>query len=748
MDKQARKTMIGIGGMHCAACAAGIEKRLQRTPGVIEARVNFASEQAMVTFDPAAVDIEQLRQSVVDAGYKPISVTGPGTPGGQDEDRDRARRFLRLRAAAAFVLSAPLVYIAMAAASGFPLPASIVARAPFIQLILATLIIICGFSFFGSGVVAAVRARRANMDTLVFLGVGSAYLYSIFLTVDAWRAGGSYSHVHLYYETAALIVTFILLGKYLESSAKMRTSAALHKLLSLAPETALVLRDGRERAIPINDLRIGDIVIVKPGQRIPADGIVIEGYSSVDEAMVTGESLPVEKTPGKQVITGTVNKTGSFRFEAIKVGRETFLSRIIALVQEAQGSKAPIQQLADTIAGIFVPVVIILAAGAFLAWFFSGHGFPFALSIFISVLIIACPCALGLATPAAVMVATGIAAARGILIKQASSLQRCAHVDTVVFDKTGTLTKGLPRVTDVIVYARSDKEIICLAASVEKNSEHPLAEAIVREAAARRCALRPVTDFVAHPGKGVSAMVDGEHITLGNRSAMDMKNIVLGPRVLEDAGRFETEGKTVMFVAGNVKIYGMLAVGDTLHEFSAEAVAMLRRMGTRVVMITGDNRRTARFIAQGLSVDTVISEVLPQDKEEEIKKMQAQGSIVAMVGDGINDAPALAQADVGIAIGSGTDIARESADIVLVRSDPRDAALAVDLSRYAMKKIKQNLFWAFFYNLIGIPIAAGVLYPLNGFLLNPMIAAAAMAFSSVSVVANALSMTRYHASHA
>ncbi|MFA5101219.1 MAG: copper-translocating P-type ATPase, partial [Candidatus Omnitrophota bacterium] len=524
---------------------------------------------------------------------------------------------------------------------------------------------------------------------------------------------------------------------------KGRTSRALYKLMNLAPKKASVVRDGREIEIPVEDVLIGDIVVVKPGGRIAADGIVIEGYSSVDEAMVTGEALPVEKMPGKQVIAGTVNKTGSFRFEAIKVGRGTFLSQIIALVQEAQGSRAPIQQLADKIAGFFVPLVMIIAVCAYLIWLFSGHEFGFALTIFISVLIIACPCSLGLATPTAVMVATGIAAQRGILIKQASSLQRASGIDTVIFDKTGTLTKGVPRVTDAIGYTRSADDVVCLAASVEKQSEHPLAGAIMHDASERGCVIKTVANFVSHPGKGVSATVDGEHVTLGNRKALELRNIQLVSKVQEDAQRLETQGKTVMFVAGNVKIYGLLAIGDTLKDFSIEAVALLHRMGMRVVMITGDNPRTARSFSEILGVDSVLAEVLPQDKEAEIKKLQSAGRKVAMVGDGINDAPALAQSEVGIAIGTGTDIAIESADIVLVRSDPRDAAIVLDLSRYAMKKIRQNLFWAFFYNIIGIPVAAGVLYPFTGFLLNPMIAAAAMAFSSVSVVSNSLLMGRY-----
>jgi P-type Cu+ transporter len=743
VDKEIRKATIGIGGMHCVSCAAGVEKNLRKLPGVIEARVNFASEQASIVFHPEQVDLEKLKTTISDAGFKPLTIASAGSIGTQDEQRRRQRKYLQLRLLISAALSAPLLYISMADFWSLNLNAAIAAHSPLIQLILTTGVIMCGYSFFGSGILTVARTRRANMDTLICLGAGSAYLYSCFLTFSIWISGKAYSHEHLYYETAAFIITFILLGKYLEAGAKARTSAALNKLMNLAPKTARVLRAGQELEVPVEKLVIGDIISVRPGERIAADGIVIEGYSSVDEAMVTGESVPVEKYPGKQVIAATVNKTGAFRFEAIKVAQETFLAQVVRLVQEAQGSKAPIQELADRLAEFFVPAVIFIAVVAYFVWLLSGHGFVFSLTVFISVLIIACPCSLGLATPTAVMMATGIAAGQGILIKNALGLQRASGIDTVIFDKTGTLTRGEPRVTDALGITRSADDVVCLAASVEKNSEHPLAEAIVREAAQRGCKLKPVTDFVNHPGKGVSAAVDGEHITLGNRRVMELKNITLVPRVLEDARKLETEGKTVMFISGSAKVLGIIAVGDTLKEYAIEAVVLLQHMGARVIMITGDNPRTSGYVAQVAGVKEVLAEVLPQDKAGEIKKLQAQGRLVAMVGDGINDAPALSQAEVGIAIGSGTDIALESADVVLVRNDPRDAATVLDLARYTMRKIKQNLFWAFFYNLIGIPVAAGLLYPFTGFLLSPMIAAMAMAFSSVSVVGNALSMARY-----
>jgi Cu+-exporting ATPase len=743
MGIKIRKTTVNISGMHCASCAANVEKKLRSLPGVIDARVNFAAEQALVSWNPDSLDPSQIDQAIVQAGYKPLPAAAQPFSDPAERQREISVRFLLARLIICVFFSLPLVYISMSEAFGSRTAPFIQSNSSLIQFILATLIIICGFNFFSSGILTLIRNRRANMDTLICIGVGSAYIYSIFASLGLLIPAGADHSPHLYYETSGLIVTFILLGKYLEAAARGRTSSALYKLVNLAPKMSYVLRDGKEILIPSDRIVIGDMIIVKPGGSIGADGIVVEGYSSVDESMVTGESIPVEKSPGKQVITGTLNKTGSFTFEAIKVGGQTLLAQIIKLVQESQGSKAPIQHLADVIAGYFVPFVIIAAAFSMIAWMLAGQSFSFALAVFISVLVIACPCSLGLATPAAVMVATGIAAQRGILIKHAEGLQRAAGIDTVVFDKTGTLTKGAPRVTNIIGYNKSEQEVVCLAASVEKKSEHPLAEAIVKHAEETGCVLKQVRDFVSHPGRGVSANIEGEKIVLGNRRLLEQKNIQIPPKILEDSGKFEAEGKTVMFAAGSARIYGILAVGDTIKDYAQDAVSLLKNMGKRVVMITGDNQRAAKYISRLLSVDDVLAEVLPQDKESEVKNLQGRGRKIAMVGDGINDAPALAQADVGIAIGSGTDIAIESADVVLVRSDPRDVATVIDLSRYALKKIRQNLFWAFFYNIIGIPIAAGALYPFTGFLLNPMVAAAAMAFSSVSVVTNALMMARY-----
>ena len=740
------REVIGIVGMHCATCVAAIESALTKTRGVTEAKVNLAAEQAFVAFDPRMTSLEQLHAAIRAAGYKPIEREQSGFAA---ESRERAReiRTLRILFWTALGLSLPLMYVALASMIPVPLPRIIAENSPLIQFLLATPVMACGARFYNQGILAVARTRRANMYTLVSVGVTAAYLYSLSLTLAYWISGAAAAMPELYYETAAFLVTFVLLGRYLEARAKGRASEAIKKLIDLRPETAIVLRDGREQEIPVEQVSIGDIVIVRPGGRISADGIVIEGYSSIDESMVTGESLPVDKAPGKQVICGTINKTGAFKFEAIKVGEDTMLSRIIVLVRQAQGAKAPIQELADRVSAAFVPTVFIAAILVFIAWNAAGMEFSRALDIFIAVLIIACPCALGLATPTAVMVGTGIAARNGILVKNPASLQIAHTIDSVVFDKTGTLTRGRPQVTDYVSFpGRTKEDVLALAASLEKNSEHPLAQAIVQAAEDRNLSLMPVDDFIAIPGKGVIGRINNEHVALGNRALLQKKNVTLSVQAAAEAEAFEEAGKTVMFCVAGGRIIGLICVGDTLKDFAQESVAALKRLGKRVLMMTGDNKRTGRAVAAYLKIDEVLSEVLPEAKEEQIKLLQSQGRRVAMVGDGINDAPALAQADVGIAIGSGTDIAIESGDIVLIKDDLRDAVAALELSRSVMRTIKQNLFWAFFYNLIGIPIAAGVLYPFTGFLLNPMVAGAAMAFSSVSVVSNSLMLRRFRRS--
>jgi P-type Cu+ transporter len=744
-DIEAEKTaVVNIVGMHCASCVATIEGVLKKSAGINQARVNLATEQAFVRYDPRKTDVSQIRKVIDHAGYR--AVGGSQETDREEEKQIRLNRIVELRGRfwISFILSLPVVYISMAPGFDLYLPGFIAQHNWLVQFLLATPIIFCGSEFFDQGILALIRTKRANMYTLVAVGVGAAYLYSLFVTMASWELVGKLPVHGVYFETASLLVTFILMGKYLEAGAKKKTSDAIKKLLALAPKTALVIRAGEEKEIPVEDIIIGDIVVVKPGERIASDGIVIEGYSSVDESMITGESMPVDKKPGKEVVCGTINKTGAFKFEAIKVGQDTMLAQIIKLVQDAQGKKAPVQELADKVSAAFVPTVFIIAIIVFAGWLLAGQEFIFALNIFISVLIIACPCALGLATPTAVMVGTGIAAQNGILIRNPESLEIACKIDVVVFDKTGTLTRGKPLLTDYLAYhARNREDVLAIAASAEKNSEHPVAEAIVSGARERNIPLKEVQDFISLPGRGVMARLNNEQIFLGNRKLMEKKKIEISDQVKADSELMEDQGKTVMFVVSGGKIIGLVAVGDTLKDFAVETIAVLKKLKKQVLMVTGDNRRTAESIAQYMGLDDVFSEVLPQDKEEQIKKLQSLGFRVAMVGDGINDAPALAQADIGIAIGGGTDIAIESGDIVLIKDDLRDVVMALDLSRYAMKKIRQNLFWAFFYNLIGIPIAAGILYPFTGFLLNPMIAGAAMAFSSVSVVGNSLSMKRY-----
>lgn len=738
------KAIIGITGMHCSSCVVIIENALKKVPGVVSAKVNFTSEKAYVEYDPAKTTLKDLHQAIAKTGYKTImpKETVAATVDIEKETREKEIRSLKIKFIISIVLAAPLMYFAMATGLKLPLSPFIREHMALIQFLLATPIMFAGHQFFTKGFTAVVKTKTANMDTLVALGVGAAYLYSLYVSIAMWLGSEAFSMRNLYYEIAAFLIAFILLGKLLEAIAKGKTSEAIKKLMGLQAKTAIVLKDDQEKEIPIEEVAVGDIVIVKPGQKIPLDGIVTEGHSSVDESMITGESIPVEKTKESQVIGATINKTGSFKFKATKVGKDTVLAQIIKLVEEAQGSKAPIQELADKISVYFVPAVVVIGFFAFIIWLLVGEGFLFALTIFIAVLIIACPCALGLATPTAVMVGTGIGAENGILIKSAKSLQIAHQINAIVFDKTGTLTKGEPQVTDVIAYDRPKDNILSLAASVEKNSEHPLGESIVKAAKEQNTILKEATDFESITGKGVSAKIEGSYILLGNRKLMEERNIGI-TKAQDDLERLENEGKTAMLIAKDQDLIGIVAVADTLKDYSQEAVRRLKAMGKQVIMITGDNKRTGEAIAKQVGIVRVLAEVLPQDKAQEIKKLQDEGLKVVMIGDGINDAPALTQADIGIAIGTGTDVAIESGDIILIKDDLRDVVMSIDLSRYAMKKIKQNLFWAFFYNVTGIPVAAGLLYPFTGFLLNPMIAGACMAFSSVSVVSNSLLMRRY-----
>lgn len=733
--KENSKTTIQIEGMNCASCVATIERALKKKKGVNSAFVNLATKKSTIEFDSTKISEEELKKTIENAGYK-IFLKSKN----KDEEkkvRDKETRNLKYRVIASIILALPLLYFAMGPHIGLSISSFIINHMALIQFLITTPIIIVGYEFYYKGFKSVIKAKTANMDTLVAIGTGSAYIYSIFAAING-------NVEHLYFEVAGILIAFILLGRYLEAKAKGKTGEAIKKLMGLSAKTALVIRNGKEMEVSIDEVIVGDIVVVKPGQKIPVDGIVTDGYSSVDESMISGESIPIEKTIGSKVIGATINKTGSFNFKATKIGSETVLAQIIKMVEDAQGSKAPIQKIADVVASYFVPVVVSIAIISGIAWYFFG-GFAFALSIFVAVLIIACPCALGLATPTAIMVGTGKGAENGILFKNAQSLQLAQKINTVVFDKTGTLTKGKPQVTDIISFSKyKDKDLLLYAAVAEKNSEHPLGEAIVNYAKEKKLSLKNPEKFNSITGKGIEVQYNGLLIDLGNRKLMEEKNISYN-NALKDIRTLETEGKTVMLIAINKELAGIVAVADILKEHSIEAIIALKSMGVESIMITGDNKRTAEAIAKQLGIKRVLAEVLPQDKAINVKILQEEGKKVAMVGDGINDAPALTQADIGIAIGSGTDVAIESGDIVLIKEDLRDVVVAMDLSRYTMKKIKQNLFWAFFYNVIGIPLAAGVLYPFSGFLLSPIIAGAAMAFSSVSVVTNSLSMKRYKA---
>jgi len=722
------KTVLKLGGMGCAACARRIETTLQNLEGVTDVSVNFATERATLQYDSKKTDITVFCQEIEKIGYKVIEYNRP------DEDRIRKQKeikTLRIKLIVSACFALPLLYIAMASMMNLPLPLVIdPMRHPLIfaltQFILVIPVIIVGSKFYTVGFKTLIQ-RSPNMDTLIALGTSAAIIYSVYNTFQI--AFGHFEVVEsLYFETAGVIITLILLGKLLEAISKGKTGEAIKKLMGLAPKTAIVIRDGIENEIPIDDVVIGDVLVVKPGAKIPVDGTVIDGQTAVNEAMLTGESMPVDKKIGDVVYAASLNTTGTIRFRAEKIGSDTALAQIIQLVEDAQGSKAPIAKLADIVAGYFVQVVCIIALLAGIAWFFAtGGDLKFALTIFISVLVIACPCALGLATPVAIMVGTGKGAENGILIKSGEALETALKINTIVFDKTGTITEGKPTVTDIT----GSEDILEYAASVEKLSEHPLGQAVVNAASK----IYPATDFSSVTGMGVQANVNGKLVRVGCAEFANAEQ--------KDGENFAEQGKTPLFVSIDGNYAGLIAVADVVKPSSRATVERLHKMKIEVVMITGDNRKTAAAIAKQTGIDRVLAEVLPQDKSNEIKKLQAAGNIVAMVGDGINDAPALVQADIGIAIGSGTDVAMESADIVLMRSDLTDVLAAIHLSRKTICNIKQNLFWAFGYNVLGISVAAGALYMFGGPLLNPMFAAAAMSLSSVSVVNNALRLRRF-----
>ncbi len=736
-----------VTGMSCASCAANVERALKHVDGVRAANVNLATSRATVMFDPRRVDAGRLARAVRDAGYEvPDPVGAPERTGGDAPPADEEYRKLKN----SVIWGGALALVVFLGSMGhwFPWVPGLL-RNPYVLWALATPVqFVLGARFY-KGAWGALKHGSADMNTLVAVGTTAAYVFSAAVTVAPGLLRSAAVESQVYFDTSAVIVVLILFGRMLEARAKDRTSDAIRKLMGLRPRTARILDAAGEREVAVEEVRVGDVLIVRPGEQIPVDGTVLEGSSSIDESMITGESLPADKGPGDGVVGATLNKWGSFRFRAGNVGDDTALAKIIRLVQEAQGTKAPIQRLADVIAGYFVPVVIAIAVLTFLVWsVFGPPGKPvLALLNFVAVLIIACPCALGLATPTAIMVGTGKGAERGILIKSGESLETVHRVDTVVFDKTGTLTTGQPETTDIITAAAEAADgmaadrLLFFAASAELGSEHPLGQAVVRGARVRGIGVEHPDDFRALEGLGVEAEVSGARVVVGSRKLVERAGIDASPFVAR-AESLAGEGKTTAFVGVDGRLAGIIALADTLKPSASPAVEKLRGMGLAVIMLTGDNRRTAEAVAAAAGIDVVIPEVLPGDKADVVRKLQAEGKRVAMVGDGINDAPALAQADVGMALGTGTDVAMASADITLITGDLAAVVSAFELSRRTIRTIKQNLFWAFAYNVIGIPVAAGVLYPVFGLLLNPMIASAAMALSSVSVVSNSLRLSR------
>ena len=738
-----KKEEFALEGLQCAGCVSTVEKVVRDLPGVKEANVNLATEKMMVQFNPKEADVQKIMETVSLAGYQAILIN-------DEEDvlektaikKEKQLQSLKVRAWVSGVFAIVLLYIAMGEMIGLPLPQILQPMEhPIVfsvtQLILVTPILWVGRSYFVNGFKALIR-KHPNMDSLVALGTSAAILYSVWSTIRI--LAGEYHYVmHLYVESAAVILAFITVGKYFETLTKGRTSQAIQSLVALSPKVATVIRDGKEVEVPVEELQIGEVVFVRPGEKIPVDGVIISGESFVDESMITGESVPVFKKEGSKVVGATLNTTGSFQVEVSQVGKDTTLSQIIRLVEEAQGSKAPIAAIADRVAGIFVPIVMGLSLLAGLYWgLIGGESFEFVVTVMISVLVIACPCALGLATPTAIMVGTGFGAKRGILIKSSAALEEAGHVGVVLLDKTGTITNGKPKVVDIQVFNDySKEEVLNIAASIEKHSEHPLGKAIVEEAEKQEFDVLPIEQFQSISGMGIQGIVDGKEVLLGNHSLLQNQGIAVDEfnAVIDGVA---SKGQTAMFVAIQKQVAGIIVVADTIKATSKEAIQQMKALGLQVRMVTGDHEKTAKAIANEVGIETVYSQVLPNEKASVVQQLLEEGYQVAMVGDGINDAPALAKATVGIAIGSGVDVAIETADMVMMQDDLRLVAKTIQLSKMTMMTIKENLFWAFIYNVIGIPVAMGVLHFFGGPLLSPMIAGAAMSFSSVSVVLNAL----------
>jgi len=744
-----KKETIKVDGMSCAACSARVEKTIEKMDGVTEAAVNLATGKATFSYNEDEITLEDIKKEISKAGYEPVDIIPTLNTDFDQEEKEKESKKLWTKFVVSAVFAAPLLYFSMVpmiSAISFPFPEFLSPyqypeRYSLLLMFLTIPILIVGNQFYAVGY-RGIWNRSPNMDSLVAMGTTAAILYSVYQVINI-LTGNLHGAPHLYFETAGVIITLILLGRSLEAKSKGKTSEAIKKLMGLSPKTAQVIKGGKEYEVPIEEVELGYRIIVRPGEKIPVDGVVLEGNTSIDESMLTGESIPVEKIQGDNVYGATINKNGIIQFEATKIGSETALAQIIKLVEDAQGSKAPIARMADVVSGIFVPIVFVIALISFLGWMLSGETLGFSMTVFIAVLVIACPCALGLATPTSIMVGTGKAAEYGILFKGGEALERAHQVETIILDKTGTITEGKPLVTDVIVAKGIDRSrLLQLSASAEKGSEHPLAEAIIKSAEDENISLKKVTNFMALPGMGLEAEIDGDRVLLGNKKLMEEKSIPLA-ELESDFENLAQEGKTPVYIGINGSLSGIIGVADVIKPKSAKAIAELKEMGLDVIMITGDHKKTAEAIAKSVGIEHVLAGVLPEGKSIEVKRIQSTGKKVAMVGDGINDAPALVQGDIGIAIGSGTDVAIESADIVLMGNDLSDVVTAIKLSKRTIRTIKQNLFWAFGYNVIGIPIAAGVLYIFGGPLLNPMFAAAAMSLSSVSVVSNALRIKNF-----